>query len=98
MNGNGPRGSKYPIFKESGPKNHTHNGRWDQSPSILSTWALWVYLHAATLRERIDPNNKRPSKATALGDKEAVKQYLLTEPVDDMWSINLDMEAPESLC
>ena len=27
-----PRGSKYPIFKASGPKNHTLNGFWDQSP------------------------------------------------------------------
>ena len=32
-----PTGSKYPIFKDSGPKNHTHNGLWDQSPSIWST-------------------------------------------------------------
>ena len=27
-----PRGSKYPIFKDSGPKNHTLNSFWDQSP------------------------------------------------------------------
>ena len=26
------------------------------------------------------------------GDKEAVKDYLLNEPVDDMWNINLDLE------
>ena len=26
-----PRGSKYPIFKVSGSKNHTLNGIWDQS-------------------------------------------------------------------
>ena len=27
-----PRGSKYPRFKVFGPKNHTLNGIWDQSP------------------------------------------------------------------
>ena len=27
-----PRGSKYPIFKDSGSKNHTLNAGWDQSP------------------------------------------------------------------
>ena len=27
-----PEGSKYPIFKDSGLKNHTLNGIWDQSP------------------------------------------------------------------
>ena len=27
-----PRGSKYPIFKDSGAKDHTLNGFWDQSP------------------------------------------------------------------
>ena len=27
-----PRGSKYPIFKASGPKIHTLNGIWDQRP------------------------------------------------------------------
>ena len=26
-----PRGSKYPIFKDSGPQSHTLNGFWDQS-------------------------------------------------------------------
>ena len=26
------RGSKYPIFEDSGPKNHTLNGFWDQGP------------------------------------------------------------------
>ena len=25
-----PRGSKYPIYEDSGPKNHTLNGIWDQ--------------------------------------------------------------------
>ena len=36
-----PRGSKYPISKDSDPKNHTLNGFWEQSPGILGTWALW---------------------------------------------------------
>ena len=27
-----PRGSKYRIFKDPGPRNHTLNGFWDQSP------------------------------------------------------------------
>ena len=27
-----PRGSKYPIFEVSDPKNHALNGIWDQSP------------------------------------------------------------------
>eukprot|EP00913_Durusdinium_trenchii_P030815 g28860.t1 len=31
-------------------------------------------------------------RVVAAGDKEAVKQYLLTEPVDDMWQTTLDME------
>ena len=35
-----PRGSKYPIFKDSGPKNHTLDGFWDQRPQILGTWTL----------------------------------------------------------
>ena len=26
------RGSKYPIFKDSGVKNHALNGFWDQKP------------------------------------------------------------------
>ena len=34
------RGSKNPIFKDSGPKNHTPNGLWDQRPDMLGTWAL----------------------------------------------------------
>ena len=41
--GNGslvPRGSEYPIFKDSGPKYHTLNGIWDQSAEILGTWTL----------------------------------------------------------
>ena len=41
-----PRRSKYPIFNDSGPQNHPLNGFWDQkSPSILSTWNLWVDLY-----------------------------------------------------
>ena len=27
-----PRGSKYPIFKDSGPKSHLGYGFWDQNP------------------------------------------------------------------
>ena len=27
-----PRGSKYSIFKDSGPNNHTFGGIWNQSP------------------------------------------------------------------
>ena len=27
-----PRGSKYPILKDSGPKSHLGYGPWDQSP------------------------------------------------------------------
>ena len=26
------KGSKYPIFKDPGSKNHTRNGIWDQRP------------------------------------------------------------------
>ena len=37
-----PEGSKYPILKDSGPKSHLGYGFWDQSPSILGTWTLWV--------------------------------------------------------
>ena len=32
-----PRGSKYPIFKDSGSKSHTLNGFWDQS---IKYWVL----------------------------------------------------------
>ena len=31
---------EYPKFKVYGPKNHTLNGVWDQSPQILGTWTL----------------------------------------------------------
>ena len=34
-----PRGSKYPIFMESGPKYHYEYGFWNQRPQILGTWA-----------------------------------------------------------
>ena len=34
-----PRGSKYPIFEDSGSKNQT-NGIWDQRPEVLGTWTL----------------------------------------------------------
>ena len=36
-----PRGSKYPILKASGSKNHILNGFRDQKPQILGTWTLW---------------------------------------------------------
>ena len=36
-----PRECKYPILKDSDPKNHTLNSFLDQSPSILATWTLW---------------------------------------------------------
>ena len=36
-----PRNSKYPISNNSGSKNHTTNGFWDQGPEILGTWTLW---------------------------------------------------------
>ena len=42
-----PRGSKYSIFKASGPKTHTFHGIWDQSPEMLATWTLWVRLTGA---------------------------------------------------
>ena len=46
-----PRGSKYPMFKVSGPKNHVLNGFWDQSPQILGTCTLWVgNSHIAVIR------------------------------------------------
>ena len=32
-----PRGSKYPTFKDPGPKSHSEYGFWDQSPQILGT-------------------------------------------------------------
>ena len=35
-----PTRSKYPRFQVFGSKNHTLNGFWDQSPSILATWTL----------------------------------------------------------
>ena len=35
-----PRGSKYPIFKDSGPKYHQEYGLWNQKPQILGTWTL----------------------------------------------------------
>ena len=28
------------------------------------------------------------------GDKEAVRHYLLNEPAEDMWNIQLDLEDP----
>ena len=43
--GNKPRGSKYSIFKDSGPKSHLGYGLWDQSPEIMGTWTLWENDH-----------------------------------------------------
>ena len=37
-----PRGSKCPIFKDAGPKNHKWYAFWNQKPQILGTWTLWV--------------------------------------------------------
>ena len=34
------RGSKYPIFKASGPKNHSGYGFWNQKPGVLGAWTL----------------------------------------------------------
>ena len=34
------RESKYPMFKDPGPKNHTLNGFWNRDPKIWSTWTL----------------------------------------------------------
>ena len=34
--------SKYPMVKDSGPKYHEGHGFWDQQPSILSTWTLFL--------------------------------------------------------
>ena len=36
-----PRGSKYPTFKDSDPRNHTLDDCWDQSPEILGPGTLW---------------------------------------------------------
>ena len=35
------RGSKYPIFEDSGPKSHLGYGLWGQRPQILGTWTRW---------------------------------------------------------
>ena len=44
LRGRYPRGSKYPIFKAFGPRIHTLNSFWEQSPLIFGTWTLWVCL------------------------------------------------------
>jgi len=36
------------------------------------------------------------ARMVAAGDKEGVKNYILTEPVDDMWQVTLDMEEWQS--
>ena len=36
-----PRGSKYPILKDSGPKSHSLNGIWDLE-SNMGSWTLWA--------------------------------------------------------
>ena len=37
-----PRGPKYPIFKDSGTKNHALNGTRGEQPQLLGSWTLWV--------------------------------------------------------
>ena len=37
-----PRGSKYPIFDDSGPKYHRGYGFWNQKPQVFGTWTLWA--------------------------------------------------------
>ena len=46
-------GSKYPIFKDFGPKYHKGYGLWNHSPSTLDTWTLWVKETTTTLRLKI---------------------------------------------
>ena len=55
------QGSKYPRFEVSGSKNHSLNGFWDQRPSILGTWTLWVVV---MVRSQIQGNSKGPSTNT----------------------------------
>lgn len=45
-----------------------------------------------SIRER----GQHLARMVASGDKEGVKNYILTEPVDDMWQITLDMEEWQS--
>jgi len=40
----------------------------------------------------IREKGQRLARMVADGDKEGVKNYILTEPVDDMWQVTLDME------
>ena len=57
-----PRGSKYPIFKDFGSKNHTLNGVRDRSPYILGTWTLWGKdAGGLELRQLSDWCDRRPS-------------------------------------
>ena len=44
-----PRSSKYPIFKDSGPKYHEGYGFWNQKAQILGTWTLWESIMGGTL-------------------------------------------------
>ena len=63
-----PRGSRYPIFQDSGLKNHTLIGIWDQSPSILGTQTLWgclegiirIALQQSDTEGKHEPKKYRP--------------------------------------
>ena len=67
---NSPRGSKYPIFEDSGSKNHTLNGFWDQSPSITSIWTLWVCIRTdKVLLRRFFCLLARPGRDSAVLDE-----------------------------
>ena len=39
-----PIGSKYPTFKDSGPRNHLGHGFWNQRLLILGTWTLRAFV------------------------------------------------------
>ena len=40
MDGALPGGSKYPLFKVSGPKSHDGLGFWSDDPQTVGTWSL----------------------------------------------------------
>ena len=54
-----PRGSQHPIFKDSGPQNHTLNGCWEQSPQILGIWILWA-CESGILYTLVGPTKESP--------------------------------------
>ena len=51
-----PRGSKYPIFKVSCPKDHLEYGFWNQKPEVLGTWTLWVLPIGNLPTSRVQPS------------------------------------------